>query len=199
MPPPLLALTAAHARELLGRLCACGAAWIEVLRGAPPPPSLPIIPVHPAGQTATLLRVLRAMRWASMLAALLAGRLQLPALRARKPLDNGDHEDLRDRDPGDPQHSLAGADRAMFHAFRTRPVGKIVARICRDLGVSKTHEFWPADLIAITHTPAEWTAAQAQQAPPAPAATVETTPPSHPNQTTHPSTQTDPPPPDRPP
>ena len=156
MLAPVLALTATHARHLLHQLCTHGAAWIADLRGTGTEPAPRAKPLD----RARLRRVLRAIRWTAMLAALFAGRLQLPppSARARKPR-NEDYENLNDPEPGDRDPSLAGSDRAMVRAFRTRPVGKIIARICRDLGISQAHDLWPAELVALTQTPVDWAAA----------------------------------------
>ena len=219
MLPSLLALTATHARHLLNRLSAFGAAWITTLaqRTAQPCPSAcpadparnlpradparslpradPARSLPRADPARSLQSVLRAMRWASTLAAFLAGQFQLPPLRAR-PIQRADTDPkeidrYNERESDDAENFRAGPDRAMAHAFRTRPVGRIVARICRDLGLTPASDLWPADLVAITQTPVEWVATNFT--PPilatrlAPHAPLSSPPPQPPADTDHPT------------
>ena len=200
MMPPLLALTAANAYAMLGRLCAYGATWITTLAqrstqngaqgGANPASADPVT---------NFVRVLRAMRWANTLADFLAGRFRLTPVRTRTAIvhDQPDAASIArydEREDDDDERFSMGPDPAVVRALRTQPLGKIIARICRDLGLPSTHELWPAGLVAITQTFAEWIAQPPPQAaPPA-------TPLPSPRPCAEPSMQSDhPPPPIRPP
>ena len=164
MLSPLLALTAARARSVLDCLSAYGAAIIAALaqHGADAPP-IRGFKAHP-NPAVQLVRVVRALRWADALAAFLSGSFALPPVRT-PPAQPGaaaaadrEHGEWNEREAGDPAENPFASDRAMIRAFQTRPMGTIVARICRDLGIAKTSELYPADLVAITQTPVEWAA-----------------------------------------
>jgi hypothetical protein len=72
--------------------------------------------------------------------------------------------------------------RRIRRAFATRPIGQIVRDICARIGVDPSSALWPAALIAITQTPAEWVAERERAAaPPQRPRRVWQTPPPTPN------------------
>ena len=64
----------------------------------------------------------------------------------------------------------------MRRVFATEPTGKIAARLARRIGIKRTSENWPADLVAIQETPVEW-ARRAHRPSPAPAIPTPTAAP----------------------
>ena len=54
----------------------------------------------------------------------------------------------------------------MRRVFATQPTGKIAARLARRVGIKRTSENWPADLVAIQETPVEWARRAHRPSPP---------------------------------
>ena len=116
-----------------------------------------------------------ALQWIIALARTLAGDrtylrpYRLPRLKPFPALCAG----LRARCGVPPSPKPTEATRAaarltyMCRVFATEPTGKIAARLARRVGIKRTSENWPADLVAIQETPVEW-ARRAHHPSPAP-------------------------------
>ena len=123
-------------------------------------------------------RIWRAVEWLVTLAGILAGDIQIAApnppadtpRRPRRPRRNAALETQLDPVYADlatalkdlkgllnayrPEPSEAAQRRAAFR----RPIGELVADLCTQFGIEPGSGGWPAELIAITQTPAQWSA-----------------------------------------
>lgn len=173
--PP--AVPASWFRDLLGRVAAFGASLADRLVAC-----LPIDPIpSPQAVDATITRmtrILRALTWLSVLDAVFAGtwRPSPPAhpraARSAAVAVAGSVSADSARPARSPR--VTTIITGLRHAFATRPIGKIVAGLCRDLGIAPGTEAWPTELIALTATPAEWAATHALPPPDAPTAKTHT-------------------------
>jgi hypothetical protein len=173
----LLARLTHHARIVLktaAQLC-------EDLIDAPlPAPGAPDAQAEPLACAASAAR---AIHWAIALSRVLAGTLRIaaPVSRAHPPATppNAAPPNAAPHPPAAPPApkpkrrptKAQSAARWMRHVFATRSIGYIAAHICADLGIDyDDDDLWPDELVAITQTPADYSAMlAAHPAPPQPA------------------------------
>ena len=111
-----------------------------------------------------LFRMERAVRWTHALMDVLSGRLTFtrpegrlapvspPPARAASP--------TRRRPPGSrAPYPLGDTMATLRELFTTRSMREVVTRICIDLEITPDMAAWPAELLIIYETPAQWSAA----------------------------------------
>jgi len=137
----------------------------------PPPPAR-----RPADPARAFDQITRAVRWMFALSRILSGEDTLSPPRPR-PLAAATSPEPRKQPAETPaagtpaaesptteatkpasRRPQNGADRWMRHVFATRPIGAIVTRLCRQLGVLPASDLWPDDVTSLTETPAQWSA-----------------------------------------
>ncbi|MDE8344482.1 MAG: hypothetical protein POG24_11765 [Acidocella sp.] len=106
----------------------------------------------------TLATMGRALGWLIALHKTLAGSLEfLRPLRPRAapaaaPQTAPAPTPAKPRPPGVYDPETANLAR-LSRALQTQPIGRIVRRICRGLGIDPNHDFWPEFALQLTETP----------------------------------------------
>jgi hypothetical protein len=195
----ILARLADHALSVVKGM----SARIQELATAPTPSDSKDAANADAEQTKLLKAILcpaRAIRWAALLVNVLSGRIHIPAptYRAAQPKapkpQAGAPAQPEPSKPAKPAKPRKPSLAALYRVFATRSIGYIVTRICYDLGLDyDDDDFWPDELIAITQTPAQYSAMlAANPVPPRPTRQASPSAPTpNPDSTQHTTTLTE--------
>jgi hypothetical protein len=136
--------------QSLSRLAQHGMALVELLTSSNRP-CPEIVP--------RFARLARAIRWAIALAAVLRGEYHLPP--ARKHTEPTQDREPHPRRPATPR-APREVDSAMHHAFRTLTISQIAAKLCLELGIATDDPDYPAELLSLDMTAAEFAQSQAR-------------------------------------